>query len=243
MNQLRQPPWINGPAEILKHGLKLLLEDSDVNRRLSMISIDNSVELMIKTYLGLPKRITKLTISRKDYQEFSNNFNDLLDALEKYDNDKLVGINLGEIEWYHRLRNELYHQGNGLTIEKDKVEVYAELAKLLFKNLFGFYLIETHTKYSEFLGDFMEAWLLLEESLFSIAQDHSATGFHKKSVIEVLKYLYHGGLIPKEEYRKIEYYRKLRNDIVHGIIDYKDVLTQKVIKEIKDLADLFKDEE
>src|ERR1700730_17691581 len=40
----------------------LLRNDTDVNRRLAMIAIDNAVELTIKTYLGLPKRITGLTI-------------------------------------------------------------------------------------------------------------------------------------------------------------------------------------
>jgi len=51
-------PWTSGAGEILRHGLQLLRKDSDVNRRLAMISIDNAVELMIKTYLGLPKRVT-----------------------------------------------------------------------------------------------------------------------------------------------------------------------------------------
>ncbi|MBA7579249.1 hypothetical protein ES708_21118 [subsurface metagenome] len=67
-------PWVTGPAEILEHGLSLLTEDSDKNRRLAMISIDNAVELAIKTYLGLPKRITGLKISRKEYSEISESF-------------------------------------------------------------------------------------------------------------------------------------------------------------------------
>lgn len=48
-------PWASGPGEILRHGLGLLDDDSDVNRRLAMIAIDNAVKLMIKTYLGLPR--------------------------------------------------------------------------------------------------------------------------------------------------------------------------------------------
>jgi hypothetical protein len=61
------PPWASGPAEILKHGLDLLEEDNDTNRRLAMIAIDNSVELIVKTYLGLPKRISGINITRKRY--------------------------------------------------------------------------------------------------------------------------------------------------------------------------------
>ncbi|SFN90801.1 hypothetical protein SAMN05660284_02499 [Formivibrio citricus] len=82
-----------------------------------MISIDNAVELMIKTYLGLPKRITGLVITRKEFAELSEGFPSLIDGLEQHAPDKLDGIDLGTIEWYHRLRNELYHQGNGLTVE------------------------------------------------------------------------------------------------------------------------------
>jgi hypothetical protein len=91
-----------------------------------MIAIDNAIELTIQTYLGLPKRVTGLKIRRKEFAEMSESFPALLDGLERYANDKLAGIDLGEIEWFHRLRNELYHQGNGLTVERDKVEVYAQ---------------------------------------------------------------------------------------------------------------------
>lgn len=122
------PPWASGPGEILRHGLGLLREDTDTNRRLAMIAIDNAVELTIKTYLGLPKRITGLHVPRKELSEISESFPALLDAIERHAHDKLLGIDLGEIEWYHRLRNELYHQGNGLTVERDKVNVYAQLA-------------------------------------------------------------------------------------------------------------------
>jgi len=92
-------PWASGPGEILRHGLDLLKKDTDTNRRLAMISIDNAVELTVKTFLGLPKRVTALSISRKEFQEISESFPAMLDALEKYAPDKLTGIDLGEIEW------------------------------------------------------------------------------------------------------------------------------------------------
>src|SRR5258708_7577067 len=155
-------PWASGPGEILRHGLELLRKDTDTNRRLAMISIDNAVELMVKTYVGLPKRITGLSITRKELQEIGESFPALLDALERYAPDRLDGVDLGTIEWYHRLRNELYHQGNGLTVERDKIEIYAELAKLLFKNLFGFPLPVKENHAMEMLGAFMLAWGRIE---------------------------------------------------------------------------------
>jgi hypothetical protein len=215
-----QPPWASGPGEILKHGLGLLKEDSDTNRRLAMISIDNAIELMMKTYLGLPQRITGLTIARNEYREFSESFPKLLDALEKYASDKLDGINLGEIEWYHRLRNELYHQGNGLTVERDKVEVYAELANILFVNLFGFRLVEPENESSKLLGDFMEAWITYEKLL---------TENHRKGL------QYKDSFLSAEELSELKQIRKIRTEVIHGVVNYKTVLNSSMVRRLKEL--------
>lgn len=232
------PPWVGGPGEILKHGLRLLEDDSDSNRRLAMISIDNSVELMIKTYLGLPKRITGLSLSRKEYQEVSNNFNDLLDALERYAESKVEGIDLGEIEWFHRLRNELYHQGNGLTVEREKVEVYAQIANLLFKNLFGFELVSNQSKSTELLGEFMEAWVNIEKGIFNLTDRHSLTGYHKRSMIDALRFLEGASLLSKDQLDELNKIRMLRNDIIHGKVDHKKSLNPLIVKNVEQLSSL-----
>lgn len=77
-------PWASGPGEILRHGLEFLPKDTDTNRRLAMILIDNAVELMVKTYLGLPKRVSGLSIARNEFSEISESFPALLDAVENY---------------------------------------------------------------------------------------------------------------------------------------------------------------
>jgi hypothetical protein len=131
------PPWATGPAEILEHGLQLLDEDTDAARRLAMISIDNAVELTIRTYLGLPRRITGLTITRRKFAEISESFPDMLDALEEHASDLIGELNLGEIEWFHRVRNQLYHDGNGLTVDRRHVAVYAVIARVVWETLLG----------------------------------------------------------------------------------------------------------
>src|SRR5690242_17794460 len=108
LTKKRNQPWASGPAEILQHGINLSQKDTDTNRRLAMLSIDNAVELMIKTYLGLPKRVTGVQISRAEFADINESFPKLLDALENHAGEKLNGIDLGEIDWYHRLRNQLY---------------------------------------------------------------------------------------------------------------------------------------
>jgi hypothetical protein len=230
-------PWASGPAEILKHGLDLLKMDTDTNRRLSMISIDNAVELMLKTYLGLPQRITGLGISRNEYQEFAESFPKLLDALEKYAGSKLDGIDLGEIEWYHRLRNQLYHQGNGLTVERDKVEVYAELANVLFSNLFGFRLVETEEDETVLLGEFMQAWASFERVISeAIASQEVTVNGRPPYPREMIQILEHDGLVSKAEMKEINHIRQIRTDVVHAKTSYKDTLKPDLIKRVKALT-------
>ena len=227
------PPWSSGPGEILKHGLELLNKDTDSNRRLAMISIDNSVELTIKTYLGLPRRVTGLKISRSEYQDFAESFPKLLDALEKYSSDKLEGIDLGEIEWYHRLRNQLYHQGNGLTVERDKVEIYAELANILFANLFGFRLTEPEEDETVLLGKFMEAWVnfekMLADAVSLLKQDTSRRPYAPMRMIDTLA---SEGFISKAELKEINEIRQIRNETVHGVANYKEIVKQETVERL-----------
>ena len=129
-------PWVSGPKELLDHGLEHLRRPTDFDARIAIISIDNAVELAIKVYLALPKRITGVTLSKQDYDKMIGSFPSLLDALRQYAPTKIVDIELDHIEFYHRLRNALYHQGNGITIERQKVEDYADAAKTLMYNLF-----------------------------------------------------------------------------------------------------------
>ncbi|MCZ6625727.1 MAG: hypothetical protein O7B35_16100 [Deltaproteobacteria bacterium] len=239
MDKRSRIPWASGPGEILGHGLDLLKKDSDANRRLAMICIDNSVELMIKTYLGLPKRITGLTISRRQYQEIADSFPNLLEGLELHAADKLEGVDLGAIEWYHRLRNQLYHEGNGLTVGRDKIEIYAELANKLFENLFGYKLVERITMKTELLSEFMIAWVSLESSLRSIAGRNALLGTTPKGMLDVMTFLRRGGIIEASEVNEINELRRIRNDVVHGFAEHESILTPKLIERVKEFARSF----
>ncbi len=92
---MSEPLWATGPGEILRHGIGLLENDTDANRRLAMIAIDNSVELMLKTYISIPQRVTGLTITRRERDDICSGFPQLLDGIEQHASDKIAGINLG----------------------------------------------------------------------------------------------------------------------------------------------------
>jgi hypothetical protein len=235
------PPWASGAEEILRHGLTLLQDDSDANRRLALIAIDNAVELTIKTFLGLPKRLTKLQITRKEYLEIAESFPAMLDALERHAGNRVVGLDLGEIEWYHRLRNQLYHQGSGLSVDRAKVEVYAGLANALFKNLFEIELVQPRNASSRLLGEFLEAWIDLESTLVDIAHNLSLTGAHGMKMLDAARYLEGAELVSPADIRQLERLRRIRNDVIHGAVDHRVVLTADVVSQVKALRDRFAD--
>ena len=210
-------PWASGPGEILQHGVNLLQKDTDTNRRLAMLSIDNAVELMIKTYLGLPQRINGLNLGRKEFEDVSESFPKLIGALEKHAGKKLEGIETGLIEWYHRLRNELYHQGNGLTVEKDKVIVYAELAQVLFERLFGFQIEIDKPSTPELVGNFVTAWSNLYQVLESIAKEKFPNR-KVRGAKAIMPELITDGYLDAETVDEVHKLRMVRNDIVHGNI-------------------------
>lgn len=119
-------PQIDGSKELLEHATTHLNDASDFDKRIAFISIDNSVELTIVTYLSLPKRISKRKgPTRKELEDAKNSFPSYLDLLERYASDLLTDIDLKDIEWFHRIRNQLYHNGNCITVDKAKLEAIA----------------------------------------------------------------------------------------------------------------------
>lgn len=199
-------PWTTGPKELLDHAKVHLQEDSDFDRRIALISADNAVELMMIAYIEQPKRYSGVQISRRRIDDAKSSFPSLLDAMEEFASDRLDGIDLSEIEWYHRLRNQLYHGGVGLTVETQKVQVYLQLAINLFDSLFGLTPSEcpTENSVSGFLTS-LQKLRRLAPKVDDVAQAAYFMGYEEYSLI--LHNLFPG------DYEKV---RVFRNSLVHG---------------------------
>lgn len=225
-------PWISGPRELLVHGIQHLDMNSGFDYRIAMISIDNSVELMIKTYLGLPKRITRIEgITRRKYEEISSSFPNLLDGIEEFASNKLNGIELGDIEWFHRLRNQLYHDGNGITVEKEKVEAYAEIAKILFDNLFGIEIGESGNEKlrHSLVGEFIKEWTNIEK----LSQPKDSN----KRILPLQRFreMAEKGKLTNYQLQKLDEIRRFRNNLVHGMTSPTESQLNSALNELKEI--------
>ena len=205
------PPWTDGPRELLQHAVDHLVQGGDFDRRIAMVSIDNAVELTVKTYLGLPKRARSGSgPGRKELEDASESFPALLDLLEKYAADRIVGLSLDDIEWYHRIRNQLYHSGNGITVEKSKVETYLELATSLFQSLFDCMPELSHTgAVRTKTGEFLDLWVQFERHLRSGLPEKKGPAYYWKR--DFLKQ------VTPEAETLYSLAAQFRNEVVHGL--------------------------
>ncbi len=165
----------------------------------------------------------------------------MLDALEQHAEDRLDGVDLGDIEWFHRLRNQLYHQGNGLTIEREKVETYAELAKILFCSLFDMQLEITPPvgRSQQRLGAFLEAWVEFERVIGQLARHlHGGDddGPLPRPPIALLRELVRSQILEQGDQRNIEKIRVLRNEVVHGAVQHDVAISDAIVDELRALT-------
>lgn len=165
----------------------------------------------------------------------TESFSALLDGLENRAPDKLVGIDLGAIEWFHRLRNRLYHDGNGLTVERDNVDIYAELANLLFKNFFGEELVAHTISTTEFLGEFMATWVSIERTVYRLAEltytDRRED--QRINIGPITSFLARDKTLDKSVASEIDQLREIRNKVIHGESDYKSIISVDLMKRMR----------
>lgn len=129
-------PWQSGPIELFKFALENLKNPNEINQRISFLLFDIGVETLFKTYLILPEEVTKTPLPYAERKKYANgNFHDLLKGIRLAANTKINETDLHHVKFYHNIRNNLYHQGNGITVRQDHVNGYATTATTLLKQL------------------------------------------------------------------------------------------------------------
>jgi hypothetical protein len=202
--------WTSGAVELLEHASGHIKLDNAFDKRIAFISIDNAVEIVVKTYLSLPKQFFGTDRpSRKEIDDCNNGFTSYLSLLFKYADNKLIGIDPGDIEHYHRIRNTLYHDGTGLAVDQEYINAYFTISKLLLKRLFNIDILEQHEEAS--LEKIIINWNHIEECLAEIFESglvHTGTYKWEDAISK--------GLLTIDLIKEITSLRLLRNQIVHS---------------------------
>lgn len=226
----KEKPWVLGSKELLHHaeGHLHTKNRSGFDLRIAMISVDNAIEIMIKTFFSLPEESNGVPFSEAKKID-SHSFHALIQGISKFAKDKIVGIDLQEIQWFHGIRNSLYHSGNGITVEPNHAEVYLQVATTLYESLFGVNYEPKFKKASD-LTLFLDNWVKVEKQLKELAVlnglDVEDADFSSKLLSE--------NLIDKDSYEEFNKIVQLRTTIVQGD-SVKNPPLAKVTKEAESL--------
>lgn len=108
-------PWAQGPFELIVHAETHLRDGEDFDRRMALISFDNSIEVSITTYLTLnPIQRNGVEYQREDVDRWLKNYHTKIDFFADELRRRSIPEDIGksDIIWYHDHRNEQYHGGS-----------------------------------------------------------------------------------------------------------------------------------
>lgn len=172
-------PWQKQPTEMVLSSINLL----KIDKRQAFLSFDQNVEHILKVFLGLPETIIGTKLSYKERQAaISGSFHELITATKQIAGDKLDNIDLYHVKYFHDIRNELYHQAQGLTIDSDLCIDYARLSVELLKALLDVNLTQDLEKViNEIELPFLKGFPELERAIdqYKIFLDEYVDNFKK----------------------------------------------------------------
>jgi hypothetical protein len=211
--------WASGAIELIRHADSHIHLETAFDRRIAFISIDNSVETSIRSFLSLPQSKSGVKVPRKDIEAVENSFPGLTGLLWQHAGARLVGIDEADIEHYHRIRNKLYHDGTGLSVDEQYLLAYRQIAVLLIKTLFGVDLGDP--KLAPTLERLITLWNQIEQE---IKQKFEKAGLEYRGHTYYWEEGMKAGIIKSEDIQLFTQLRMLRNQQVHSAdVDRKQV--------------------
>jgi hypothetical protein len=136
----KRKPWTWGPLELIRHANGHYMARDDTDRRIALIGFDNAVEVCIDVFLNLnPMLRGGYQLEREAKQKALRNYHTKIEFYDSYvqETGADIRISVPAIVWYHSLRNQLYHSGNGMVPEAHVIEGARQAAIDVFRVLFG----------------------------------------------------------------------------------------------------------
>lgn len=127
--------WHKAPVKIVLEAIKHANNKNEEEHLIAFLLLDVGAEMLFKTYLGLPKKITGATTSEDErFNITCKGFHDVVEGV-KNSRQGISVKDLARVEFFHGIRNKLYHQGNGLAVPSSHLVEYISVLKILFKQL------------------------------------------------------------------------------------------------------------
>lgn len=149
-------PWQITAKKLIYFASKFKNTNDEFERQVGYLLLDVGVETLFRVFitqpgieakLGYAKRdkiakgtVEKATIQRDEitlsgFDELA--FHKLTDAVNQIAGEKVNNDDLKKVEYFHNIRNKIYHLGDGIVPNKEHFVEYLELAQSLLNILLG----------------------------------------------------------------------------------------------------------
>jgi hypothetical protein len=204
--------WASGALELLRHADSHLELDSAFDKRIAFVSIDNAVETSVRTFLSLPTAKSGIRVSRSDVDAASNSFPKLVALLFAHAGTRLQGLDPADIEHYHRIRNKLYHEGTGLSVDEQYLVAYRSIAAVLLKNLFDVVVQKLPGIEASPMERLIRNWNRVEEIIKKKMVESGSEDYGTYKWEAAMK----AGILAIDDIQALTELRMTRNRIVHS---------------------------
>jgi hypothetical protein len=130
-------PWQRDSANIIRLSLDQIRGETASGLRIAFMLLDMGAETIMKTYLSLPDRLTGAATSYSARRKAMNGgFHDVVEGVLEASKDSYFQEQIYTIQYYHSIRNKIYHEGTGATVHVEDVKAYCDIVlELLFRFL------------------------------------------------------------------------------------------------------------
>ena len=147
---------------------------------------------------------------------------------------KLTGLDDGDIEHYHRIRNTLYHDGTGLSVDTEYLHAYRSIAAILLQNLFGV-AAPTKQTVSPSLDTLIRNWNQIEQI---IHQRLTEKDVESRQPFLNLSDVQNAAIITHDQLTRFVAQRSARNSLVHSVEIDRDELAKWATESDSLLSDI-----
>jgi len=225
--------WASGTVELLTHADSHLKGRTAFDNRISFISVDNAVETMMRVFLSMPESKSGVLVKRSELEETENSFPKLLSLFMKKSKSRLTGIDADDIEHYHRIRNKLYHDGTGLSVDDNYLKAYRQIAGIILESLFG--VTNPETKREPTLEYLIFLWNSIEKEFkYRLSKVGISKGFTFYPEMAMKE-----GIITQSDFSQMTELRMIRNEQVHSTelnpkkIEYAIEIAENLLKKLR----------
>ena len=211
--------WASGAVELLRHADSHIDLATAFDKRIAFISVDNCVETCVRSFLSMPQSKSGIKVSKSQLDEALNSFPKLIELLYANVPNAVTGIDAGDVEHYHRIRNTLYHSGTGLSVDDQYLHAYRSIAVLLLANLFDV----VHVRKNE-LPLRLDSLILNWSRIDKLVRDRLAAAGVDYSHTYKWEMAFQAGVLNMKLVEELTDVRMARNRLAHSIeVDPKDV--------------------